>query len=641
MEFKTNLIAGVSSKISVNQTLTRVRKVHFKNEIGATSLDEALKLIKKDFKVEEISLEADINQIEREKQKLLSNFLDESKDKFKNMATEEAAFAFSQLVQAIRRSSGKDIENLLAEKKHKDIRNILVDACSAAQTKESLNAVMKVVDFNDEVLTERFLLAAAFSTHPKEELLRVFLKYLKLDIENDKIRESIAGALGAILHAYSYNPDNNPVLIKEILILFENRLKKCEDVLCTLINIRALGNAGHSSSITTLLELAKSHTSSEVNEAALKALRKMKQLNSDNLKILKEIYHQDSRGYDTAVRAKALRYILKNNFTYDDVLKIVESLNEPYNTELATFTKAYLFDKSSDNENLRKMLHSAIKSCPQINTYNGLATKGKSLSFHNLLAQSQSFDSIYDMYVENTRTGVMKRSGMDVDLNGVPIYSFGLFSAGVESLLGEESDDDSVVTAGLSLDMLGIGFRPITFFSGRSGLMSAVWSAPSTMTSALQANMLLQDKNEFFKLSNGIVVNYNVIGSISMDLSGLISISLWNKNAHTEIMNTGAYSLTSTLQIASPFYSKVEHDLKGTGIINFDSDVDFYDKLKSCLQMSRPSINIKHQTLKSEKIRGFKGYAHTRKRSFLSHGVCYPLPKKNHDMCREMIKDKN
>ncbi|CAD5115306.1 DgyrCDS4294 [Dimorphilus gyrociliatus] len=635
----TNLISSVSSQVVVKQDLKIINKKPFGGQINVKTINEALKHLNKKFLVTEESIEADIENVE--KSETLSEVVGKLKQEFKHMATVKSASAFGTLVQILRLSTQEEITNLITNEKHKDIRDILVDACSAAQTKESLNAVLQIVELNDPILAERFLLAIAFSTHPSEDLLDILLKFFLSNVQDEKIKESIAGALGAVLYTYSSNSQKVSKKTREILQIFEDRLKNCQDVSCTLIIIRALGNAGQKSSIPVLLNLASSHKSLDVNEAALKALRKMKELNEKDLSILSDIYHQQSRGYDTAVRSKALRYLIKNNISYEDVLKIIQSLNDPYNTELATFTKALLFDKSSNNDNLGKLISKALKNSPRINTYDGLATKGKSLSFHNFLARSETFDSVYDMYVENTRTGVMKRSGMDVDLNGNSIYSFGLFSAGVESLLGEESDDDSVVTAGLALDMLGVAFRPITFFTGRSGLMSAVWSAPSSMTSALQANMLLQDRREFIKLSNGIVVIYDVMGSISMDLSGLISISLWNKNAHTEIMNTGAYSLHSTFQIASPVFSMIEHKLEATGIINFNSDVDFYEKLKSCLQMSRPTVNIKHVSTTREKIRGLKGYTHRRKRELVSPGVSYPLPKKNNDMCREMMKDKN
>ena len=64
-----------------------------------------------------------------------------------------------------------------------------------------------------------------------------------------------------------------------------------------------------------------------------------------------------------------------------------------------------------------------------------------------------------------------------------------MFAAGLEGLLGDEVEpgqEDVDATAGLALDLLGVSLRPIRFFTGQSGLMSAVWNAPSEPVSALQ-----------------------------------------------------------------------------------------------------------------------------------------------------------
>ena len=75
------------------------------------------------------------------------------------------------------------------------------------------------------------------------------------------------------------------------------------------------------------------------------------------------------------------------------------------------------------------------------------------------------------------------------------LYSlqFGIYSAGLEALLGEEVEpgkEDQEATAGMSLDLLGVSLRPITFFTGQAGLLAAVWSAPPQLMSALQVGHL-------------------------------------------------------------------------------------------------------------------------------------------------------
>ena len=70
---------------------------------------------------------------------------------------------------------------------------------------------------------------------------------------------------------------------------------------------------------------------------------------------------------------------------------------------------------------------------------------------------------------------------------------FGIYTAGLEALLGEEVEpgkEDQEATAGMSLDLLGVSLRPITFFTGQAGLLAAVWSAPPQLMSALQVGHL-------------------------------------------------------------------------------------------------------------------------------------------------------
>lgn len=51
----------------------------------------------------------------------------------------------------------------------------------------------------------------------------------------------------------------------------------------------------------------------------------------------------------------------------------------------------------------------------------------------------------------------------------------------------------------------------------------------------LQMNVLLQDKRESLYMQNGLVVQHEILGVASIELSGFISISLWNQDAHSVI----------------------------------------------------------------------------------------------------------
>lgn len=68
------------------------------------------------------------------------------------------------------------------------------------------------------------------------------------------------------------------------------------------------------------------------------------------------------------------------------------------------------------------------------------------------------------------------------------LLQFGIYADGIEALVGDaaEGEETTEATAGLSLTMMDVLLRPVEFFRGMSGLMSAVWNAPSEPVSALQ-----------------------------------------------------------------------------------------------------------------------------------------------------------
>lgn len=50
-------------------------------------------------------------------------------------------------------------------------------------------------------------------------------------------------------------------------------------------------------------------------------------------------------------------------------------------------------------------------------------------------------------------------------------------------------------------------------------------------------NVLTQDKRLTIYMQNGIVLQHDLMGVASIELSGFISISLWNQDAHSVIKN--------------------------------------------------------------------------------------------------------
>ena len=71
------------------------------------------------------------------------------------------------------------------------------------------------------------------------------------------------------------------------------------------------------------------------------------------LYVLRNIYFEKQRGFDTAVRTQALRILLDNDPSEADVLALVESTTDPYQKGLTSFVLAELFSRAKTNLRLR------------------------------------------------------------------------------------------------------------------------------------------------------------------------------------------------------------------------------------------------------------------------------------------------
>lgn len=95
------------------------------------------------------------------------------------------------------------------------------------------------------------------------------------------------------------------------------------------------------------------------------------------------------------------------------------------------------------------------------------------------------------------------------------------------SLKGEEPN------AGLVLGIMGKVIKKTEFFRGYASLIAALWDAPNTLTTLFETNILAIDQNEYIFLQNGFIINLNSIGALSLDVSALADISMWNQYANT------------------------------------------------------------------------------------------------------------
>ena len=104
------------------------------------------------------------------------------------------------------------------------------------------------------------------------------------------------------------------------------------------------------------------------------------------LKTLEEIYHQGKRGYDSAVRSQALKYLLDSKLTQADVLDLLTSvLGDPESAELQTYVMARLETESETDKDLKQKVETALKD-PLFHNWDLMAPGGKALAFKENMA---------------------------------------------------------------------------------------------------------------------------------------------------------------------------------------------------------------------------------------------------------------
>lgn len=576
-----------------------------------------------------------------------------------NLATLQSAKAFVQMLRSFRNAGKTTISETFTNPDSFLLVTQLIDIAAAAQTRASQEALLELLSFEDDSALdypERYLFAAAYTTHPSEALINDLLELLKKNLPSETLRESILLGLSSVVHTYCQVKDQcKHQLVKVVQQLLVNGLEACGEASCRGMYLRALGNAGLPETVPAILRHAETPNTPTLAYTAINALRRIhKQFIGDQVKrTMLRIFHQNEARYDSSVRAAALDVLLKNQPSPQVLRNILLSLTDQSSCEFSTYVYTSLLDAASADSAVRDNLDVLLID-PSINNYYIRAQRGKSSIFTNFLAKTEDINATYSMYIENGNSGIMKRSGMDVNLLGKilkqPFLKFGIYAEGLESLVGETGGangdgggDAEVVepTAGMTFTLLDVLLRQIEFFRGSSGLMSAVWNAPSELTSALQGNLLLQDHSQRVHLGNGLIISIEVLGVLSMDLSGYVSISLWNRNCEALIKNSGALYIEGSIRLESSLLKAgIVFTGEGHSSIDFTTDAEFYEMpLKLCMQMSRPDFSFRQTVTKYESLIGVKRLHRQFRKTSKVAGESYFLNDQNSQECRLMKKE--
>lgn len=162
----------------------------------------------------------------------------------------------------------------------------------------------------------------------------------------------------------------------------------------------------------------------------------------------------------------------------------------------------------------------------------------------------------------------------------------------------ETGGEEDSTLAGMSLQLLGNQLRPFLFFRSTSDLMSHMWAGTaSEPTPVFRANLLLADYADIRPLINGFLVEQHLGGVLSLDLTGEVQVSLWNRNSHSNVATSAAVLFQGSQQIYTTdrmTSARKLFSIGGESRLNFITDFDFYNSpYRICIQITQPEFVFK------------------------------------------------
>lgn len=652
LSFQAN--GELGGKIKTEQTLN-YQETKPCDIIKAGSFEEAISEASRSINVIENTLLTEAEPLNDEiRKKKFNKELDLLRGNLKteNLGSLKAAKAFVDLLAVAKISSTEDIAKALGSKKNVNILSQIYDVLGYAQTKSSHQAVMKKLHLDDEEhadFLERYLWALSFSTHPNVDIVEDILnKYRKYTTIPDKVRDTLILSLASMSRTLALSKKPLSYETSKVLKTVEETISngldyaKDED---RYVFFNALRNMQAPSTIPKLISFVKN---GNLKEEVL-AWRALKGFGKDFwaqdiLKLAERTLYQLDKKHDTSSRTISADILLGSSPNDDalyDLLNFVAG-NET-NYEIRQYVYQSIKMISEKCKDFHKRVENLIKGNRRLNNYASLSPRGLSTALtRNIFESISSNGSLVS--VQEIKAGIVKRGLVDVVLQkdglSKELFTLGIFASGLSSFTssnGDENDDaEEAATAGMELVVMGTQIRPFVFFEGQGELMGHVWSGTaSDMTPAFQALILMQDHEELLRLGNGFMADVNMKGAISLDLSGKIETSLWNRNAQSLIKQSVGYVANGLLQVDTSFVrSKVESEASIEPKLNLEIDADFSGNVKLCMRLSQPDSLFMHSISKVERIPGSKHQLKiTKTKKTNVPGKTYALNRKNNEMC--------
>ncbi|XP_058799020.1 microsomal triacylglycerol transfer protein [Phymastichus coffea] len=622
------------------------------SSITAPTFAEALR--KLDSRYMEVSFKAETERMACPESgcPTLNSVLDSSRSALDTsvLGTIKSAHAFLKLVPLIRNTSAETLTKILKSPRNHNILPQLYDLYGSASSPAAHQAAMKALrqdNIGDN--TERYLWAVSMSPYQDSDIIKDILTRSEETPQNDKVSETLALSAAAMAKRYG-----SLSVIEKVKNSLEIGLETCTSEECKMKFLRALGNLGSKTVIPTLLKYATGQ-GRVMGIIAWKAMGNMKaEYVTDEIKSLamKTFLELGKQRVDSSIRALALNVIVKNNPTVEDLRVLLLYLTNPDSMyEIKKYLVQRFEQLSNDDMAFRRKFKIAIqKESSKVNNYHAFAQRGLSTAFTRTFLNSVSSNGSI-VTIQEIKGGLLKRGIVDVVLESnsykYTLFSLGLFAGGLDSFMSSSDQEENeippeneVATAGMEISFLDVDIRPFIFFSGQGELMGHVWSGTaSEKTPAFQTTVNLHRHRELIALASGFVVEVDVEGAMSVDLSGKISLSLWSRNAQSVVEMGAGIAIQGGNKIITDFvHSRAEFTLTLEPKLELATDVDFSGPISLCMRSSQPDVFVKHNIYKVERIPGSRHRLRkTRRISIISPAKSYLLNKKNNEMCSKVF----
>ncbi|XP_066488407.1 microsomal triglyceride transfer protein large subunit [Tiliqua scincoides] len=567
-----------------------------------------------------------------------------------NLSKADAVRGFLSFIQGLRKATQEEILQILRSESNIEILPQLVDAVTAAQTPDSLKAMLTFLDYknkSESVLQERFLYACGLASHPDELLLRSLINIYHNPIGNSEIRETVIIIMGALIRKLCNKGDCKlPAIMEAKKLIFGglNRAEKANDIKVYLL---ALKNALQPEGIPMLLKYAESGDG-PISNVAISALQRYDHsyITIEVKKTMNRIYHQNRKVHEKTVRTSAATIIFNNNPSYMEVKNILLSIGElplEMNKYMLSLVQDILHFEMPASKMIRKVLKDMF-----IHNYDRFSKMGSSSAFSGYLLRTPDVSSSYSLDILYSGSGILRKSHMNFflfnKLSHLHVNQVVTEAQGLESLIAataDEGEEDLESFAGMSAILIDVQLRPVTFFHGYGDLMSKMFSATGDTMNVVKALILLIDYSQVIQLQSGLTCSTEFQGGFSVDVSGGMEFSLWYRESKTNVKSRGALVVAGNIAVDSSFVKAgMETSFEIEATLDFVFRVQFSQyPFLVCIQMDRCDSPFRQYVTKYESLPSGKPYISRKGKVKLVASSEYPLHQENSNMCRKVFNN--